>query len=439
MASAAVRILIYLLIALLPLAVLSFTNTTYYGLLAELGRSSALVGFMILAMQSLLAGRFKWITRPFGFDIVIRFHRNMAILAVCLIILHPVLLAAGSSGFDLLYSLSVPWYISVGRGALLLLVLIALFSMAGNPDRLGFERWRLIHDITTPLLLILVIIHAWMAGTDFATGWVKWGAVIISGISLAAYIYHRFIRPAMLSGRPYLVSGVDEIAAGVWDIALKPPDGDEVFGYLPGQFQFITFHRAEGLPEEEHHWTISSSPAETGLVRSTIKNLGDFTSTMGETRTGDTATVHAPFGRFSYVLRPNENDFVFIAGGIGITPMMGMIRHMRDTGRPFPVLLVYANRNLESAAFREELARIEEGKAPSLRVIDILSDPAPDWDGETGYLDADKLERYCHGRFEDRAFYVSGPPPMVSAARKAIEEKGVPDRMVHTEVFSFLD
>lgn len=439
MASGPARIIIYLLIAILPLVLLSFTTTTYYGLLAELGRSSAIVGFMILAMQSLLAGRFKWITRPFGFDIVIRFHRNMAILALILILLHPLLIAAGSAGFDLLYSLSVPWYIAVGKGALLLLILIAVFSMAGNPDRMGFEKWRAVHDITTPLLLILIIIHAWKAGTDFVIGWVKWGALIVIGISLAAYIYHRFIRPAILSRRPYLVSGVDEIASGVWDVALKPPDKEAVFDYLPGQFQFITFHRAEGLPEEEHHWTISSSPAETGLVRSTIKNLGDFTSTMGETRPGDTATVHAPFGRFSYTLHPSENDFVFIAGGIGVTPMMGMIRHMRDAGQAFPVLLIYANRNMESAVFREELSGIEEGESPDLRVIDILSDPGPDWNGEKGHLDSDKLEEYCKGRFEDRAFYVSGPPPMVSAVLEELEEKGVPERFIHTEVFSFLD
>jgi predicted ferric reductase len=225
----------------------------------------------------------------------------------------------------------------------------------------------------------------------------------------------------------------------VWDISLTPPPKREVFKYHPGQFQFITFHRKKGLPEEEHHWTISSSPTETGVVRSTIKNLGDFTSTIGETREGDTATVHAPFGRFSYTLYPGEDDFVFIAGGIGITPMISMIRHMRDTGSDFPVLLIYANRDLDSAVFREELLDIQRGEAPDLNIVDILSRPGAEWEGETGYLDEEKLDRYCGGRYEGRAFYVSGPPPMVSAALKALHSKDVPDRMIHTEVFSFLD
>jgi len=439
MSSGSVRVIIYLLIAILPLALLSFTSHTYYGFTSELGRAAALVGFMILAMQPLLAGRFKWITRPFGFDIVIRFHRNMAILALVLIVIHPVLIAAGSAGFELLYSFSAPWYILVGKSALLILIIIALLSISGNPDRLGFERWRLLHDILAPLVLIMVIVHAWNAGTDFTTGWFKWTSVIAVAVALTAYVYHRLIRPLRLSAKPYRVSAVDELKPGVWDITLEAPGSEAIFDYLPGQFQFITFHRAKGLPEEEHHWTISSSPLEKERVSSTIKNLGDFTSTMGETRPGDTATVHAPFGRFSYTLHPEEKDLVFIAGGIGITPMISMIRHMRDTGSNIPVLLIYANKDLESAVFREELSRISDGESPDLELIDILSNPKPDWNGETGYLDAEKLERFCGGRFEDRSFYISGPPPMVSAALKALKEKGVPDSRIHTEIFSFLD
>ncbi len=439
MAAGTLRVAMYIIIVILPFTVLALTTHTYYGLITELGRVLALAGLMILVLQALLAGRFKWITRPFGFDMVIRFHRNMAIAAVFMIILHPVLIAAGSAGFDLLYSLSVAWYIVVGKIALVVLLLIAIMSAGGMPDRLGFERWRLLHDILTPGLIILVLIHAFNAGTDFTITWVKWTGGIAAVVSLAAYLYHRFIRPYRLSRKPYRVESVDRLVEGVWDIALSPPAESARYDYHPGQFQFITFHRNRGLPEEEHHWTISSSPAGGPEVKSTIKELGDFTSTMGETRPGDTATVHAPFGRFSYVLYPEENDFVFIAGGIGITPQMSMLRHMRDTGRDLPVLLIYANPDSRSIAFREELARIEEGDSPRLRVIHILSRPERDWNGETGYLDGEKLERYCQGHFENRAFYISGPPPLISAVIKALDERGVPEKRIHTEIFSFLD
>ncbi|HIE26514.1 TPA: hypothetical protein EYP66_04440 [Candidatus Poribacteria bacterium] len=67
---------------------------------------------------------------------------------------------------------------------------------------------------------------------------------------------------------------------------------------LPGQFHFIKLYREGGLPVEEHPFTISSSPTEKGFVSSTIKESGDFTATIGQTKPGDTASVQGPYGRF---------------------------------------------------------------------------------------------------------------------------------------------
>lgn len=439
MAPAFFRIVLYVLIALGPLLLLALTSSTHYAFLSELGRSAALVGFMLLALQAVLAGRFKWVLRPFGFDIVIRFHRNMAIVALALIILHPILLAAGNRSLHLISSLDLPWYIHVGRGALAAVILIALLSMSGIPDRMGFERWRVFHDILAPAVVLLALIHSYNAGDDLRLAWMRWVWIAAAIVSLAAYFYHRFLRPFMLSRRPYSVTSVREESPGVWDITLRPPEKEAVFDYLPGQFQFITFHRAEGLPEEEHHWTISSSPTEGGSVKSTIKELGDFTATIGKTRPGDTATVHAPFGRFSYLLHPDENDLVFIAGGVGITPLISMLRHMRDSGSEMPVLLVYANRDAESIAFRDELEDIARGERPRLRIVHILSEPSEDWAGETGRLDAEKLSRFCDGRFDGRGFYVCGPPGLLRSVIGALESRSVSYRHIHMEIFSFLD
>lgn len=436
---AAARILLYALIAVCPAVALAFVPVRHHGLLFTLGRNAALAGFMILVLQVFLAGRFRWIERPFGLDIVIRFHRHMAVLAVALIVLHPLLLAWGGAGSRLLLSLDQPWYIWLGKGALLALLAQAVLSMFGNPDRLTFERWRLAHDVIAPLLIVAIVVHSWKAGGDLDAAWMRGLWIAAAGVSLAAFAYHRLIRPRRLSRDPYRVVSVERIVPKVWDVRLAPPKGRERYPYLPGQFQFLTFHRGRGLPEEEHHWTISTSPLETGTVGSTIKELGDFTSTIGETRPGDTATVHAPFGRFSYLLHPDETDFVFVAGGIGITPLMGMLRHMRDIGSSLDVLLIYANGDRESIAFRDELGAIERAGKPRLRVVHVLSDPEDDWEGERGRIDAEKLERYCQGQFAGRAFYVCGPPPMIEAVDAALRGFGVPEGMIHLEIFSFID
>jgi ferredoxin-NADP reductase len=233
------------------------------------------------------------------------------------------------------------------------------------------------------------------------------------------------------------VIDVKKEAGQVWTVKLAPPEGTEVFDYLPGQFQFITLKRRKDLPVEEHHWTISSSPTEKGYVISTIKALGDFTATIGETKVGDTATVHGPFGRFSHVLHPDEESLVFIAGGIGVTPMMSMLRYMRDTKSKIPVILLYGNRREEEIVFKDELKEIERGGHPALKVIHVLSNPGENWSGATGYIDREKIQKYCTD-LKGKGFYTSGPPGLVKATVKNLLDLSMEDRRIHMEIFSFL-
>ena len=205
----------------------------------------------------------------------------------------------------------------------------------------------------------------------------------------------------------------------------------------PGQFHFLTFRRDPILPVEEHHWTISSSPTEPGFVSSTIKESGDFTATIGKTKTGDTALVYAPFGRFSYLLHSDERDFVFIAGGIGITPLMSMLRHMRDTQAGARVLLLYANRCEEDIVFREELAEIERGEHPRLKVIHVLTEAGNGWQGEKGRLDHERLERHCRIDLDAKAFYICAPAALTKSVILFLKNRGVKDGRIHFEYFSF--
>ena len=146
----------------------------------------------------------------------------------------------------------------------------------------------------------------------------------------------------------------------VCTLKLRPTAGYRGDGHLPGQFHFITLYR-QGLPIEEHPFTISSGPAADGSLASTIKESGDFTRTIMKTAVGDRVGVRGSFVRFSHVLHPDEDDLVFIAGGVGITPLMSMLRYMRDRGEHRRVLLIYANRDPSAIVFHDELEAIEAG------------------------------------------------------------------------------
>ncbi len=442
MPKALARILLYLLVILSPLLIVSqlnpiifHKNITVYGI----GKNFGLTAFMILMLQPLIAGRFKWIEKPFGLDLLIQFHRHMALFALFLLVLHPVLLAGGGIGWKLLVGLDLPWYIWAGKIALVLVVVHIFISLFQKPLGIKFEKWRHFHNILALVIFLMVFCHSWFAGQDLQNYPLKvlWPVILI--FALGIFFYHRIFRPLSLACNPYRVLKVKNETENVWTITLVPPVGTKkVYDYFPGQFHFITFHRGRDFPDEEHHWTISSSPTEDGIISSTIKNLGDFTSTIGKTRIGHTATIHGPFGRFSYMNHPYEDNLVFIAGGIGVTPMRSMLRHMSDTQAKKKVLFIYANTDENNIVFRKELHEIANVPYPDLKLVHVLEYPSQNWQGETGKLDRDKLERLCQNKLANATFYVSGPPNLVKGVLGNLKDLGVPDNRIRREVFSFI-
>ncbi len=439
MFNSVLRILLYILIVLVPVLMVTVHGGLAEGFIYDLGRNSALAAFMIIMLQVLIGARIKWIERPFGLDILLRFHKYTGITAAVLLVLHPVLLSIASGNPDLLISLDQPWYIWVGKIALLILLINVGLSWYQLKLNIKFETWRLLHDILGPVILVFIFVHSFVVGSDLQRTSMQGLWIVVLIVAVGVFILHRIVRPILLKRRPWQVTEVQEEAPDVHTIKLAPPEGQPVYDYLPGQFQFITFYRNRGLPVEEHHWTISSSPANKDYVTSTIKSLGDFTATIKQTRPGDKAAVHAPFGRFSYVLHPEETDLVFAAGGIGITPLMSMLRHMRDIKDTRSVLLLYGNPDTGSIVFRRELDEIAEGGNPGLKVVHVLSQPGEGWTGERGIIDGEKISRYCGQDLSSKTFYVCGPPPLITGVITALRERGVSHHQIRVEIFSFLD
>ncbi len=436
MLTGVVLVIAYVIIVTSPLLLVTvFHLHSPNELLYEIARSFGLSAFAILCFQPVLVARLKWIERPYGMDILSRFHKSMGIFVTLLLLSHPPLLALGGGGWSLITSLEQPWYIWFGRIGLFALVIHSCLSVFSSRLGLTFEQWRRIHYILAPLIIVLVFVHSWETGDDLKELPVRGLWITFLLVSLAAYTYHKILKPGLLSRHPWRVVEVKQEIHNVWTVKLAPPEGETLYDYYPGQFHFITFHRGRNLPVEEHHWTISSSPAQKEFISSTIKESGDFTSTIGLTKPGDKAVIQGAFGRFSYVLHPEDKDIVFIAGGIGITPFMGMLRYMRDTKADLSVLVLYANRSEKDIVFRDELAQMEEDERPRLAVVHVLSNPGTDSTGEKGYVDREKIERHV-GPVDGKAFYVCGPPPMSAKIIDTLLSMGAPYSRIRTEIFS---
>ena len=425
--------LIYLLAAIAPLLILHTlaldgddSRTT------QIGINCAVIGFTLLSMQFILTARLPWIEAPFGLDLILYFHRVMAFVIVALLGAHPLLIAS-SEGWQLINRFHATWCIWLGRGAVLLIIAQIGAAMFRRILRLPYEYWRHAHNAVAFPILGMGFIHGLFVGEKLNTtgGMIVWTAPPV--IALAAWLYARAIRPHFLARRPFEVQSVKLEAPRVWTVTLTPPAG-QPFYFLPGQFQFLRLIDSE-LPGQEHPFSIASSAARPDKIRLTIKACGDFTRLIEQIRVGDRAIVHGPFGRFSHELHPEERNLVFIAGGVGITPLISMLRTMHDRSESRRVTLIYANRTLDDILFSPELIALESAQAPLLKVIHVLSQPAPWWTGKTGRVDVDRIDQWCRG-LHDKAFFICCPPEVNRALVKALRDHGVSPQRLHCDSFS---
>ena len=175
---------------------------------------------------------------------------------------------------------------------------------------------------------------------------------------------------------------------------------------------------------------------EDGIVTFTIKDLGDWSGqTVPVMKPGDTLWLDGPHGVFS-MEREQAMGYVFIGGGVGITPLYSMLQTMASREDVRPVVLFYGGQDKESLTFREELDALSEQM--NLKVVYVLSDPEKDWSGETGYITGEIMQRYLPKQYKRFMFMICGPKALMDAMEQAIPDLGVPWEHVLTERFDMI-
>jgi predicted ferric reductase len=431
---AAVLCILYPLLVLTPLVLLAVRSpNSHRALIAEIGADCAVVAFTILTLQFVIAARLRWIEAPFGLDVLLRFHRAMALVAMSLVCVHPLLVAWGEN-WAILTRWRANWPIWAGRFALLLLLIHVAAAICRRVMRMRYESWRRIHMVFAFVVLGLGFLHSVALGDDLQSRAARIIWTSLPLLACIAWLHRRLGRLWWFRRSLYRVASVTSESSEVWTLELAAPKNRR-FDYAPGQFLFLRA-LSSSVPAEEHPFSIASSPSPGGRISLTIKRSGDFTSTIGQIKPGELVAVDGPFGRFSHVFQQNGDMLVFVAAGIGITPLISMLRYMRDRGDRRRVLLVYANRHLDDIVFRNELEQIEAIGSPALKTIHILSRPPEDWAGRTGRLDTTLLAALCGG-LSGKAFYICCPPMMARGLICGLANAGVGPEQIRADYFEF--
>ncbi|MEL6803660.1 MAG: FAD-dependent oxidoreductase, partial [Bacteroidota bacterium] len=179
------------------------------------------------------------------------------------------------------------------------------------------------------------------------------------------------------------------------------------------------------------YFTIASAPSESAL-RLAVKMVeggSTFKSAMKELTPGQLLFATARAGDF--VLTETDASYLFIAGGIGVTPFISHIRSALATGKSLNAILLYACKSEDDVAYR---SLFEEVATLGVHMIPILSDPSDQWSGERGFITAEMLQRLVPD-YQDRRAYISGPPAMVNAYTVLLKKNGVRNSAIKTDYF----
>lgn len=197
--------------------------------------------------------------------------------------------------------------------------------------------------------------------------------------------------------------------------------------YVAGQFIEMYLPHENADERGEKHWfTLSSSPSEAMLAVTTkraVDRMSSFKQQLFASQPGDEIKISEPMGDF-VLPKDTSLPLVFVAGGIGITPMRSMVKWLADTGEKLDIHVIYGARTLGDVAFRDLF------EAYGARLDIVLSDQTADWSGRTGRLTADLILELAADS-TDPLIYVSGPEPMTEALEKDLKDHDIkPEKLV---------
>ena len=226
----------------------------------------------------------------------------------------------------------------------------------------------------------------------------------------------------------------EEVAEGTMAFHFDKPVG---FQFKPGQYADLTLINPAETDSEGNvrTFSIASAPYEGELLFATRMRDSAFKRVLGSVPLGTEVKLEGPMG--SFTLHKNQaKAAVFLAGGIGITPFLSILRQAAKEKLPHLLYLFYSNRRPEDAAFLRHLEDLAKSNSKFIFVPSMSETEKSklEWRGERGLINRDMITKhFCD--LQGPMYYIAGPPAMVAAMRDVLSKAGVDEDDVRTEEF----
>ncbi|HEY1558092.1 MAG TPA: 2Fe-2S iron-sulfur cluster-binding protein [Kofleriaceae bacterium] len=392
-----------------------------------------------------------------GWASLISIRRNLGVLGFTYIAVHFAIFFWFDRAHDVgstVHEIIARDYLWYGFGALVLMIPLALTSFDSMVSRLGAKRWKLLHRLAYVIVGAGVLHFYLERKSDKALP--ELFAVVL-GVLLAYRVVAHYLglRGEVRDARAKLEAArkAGPKQKKFWSGELKIA---RIFDETP-DIKTFRFVAADGGPLPFQHvagqylnlkltidgrrvnrsYTIASSPTRANAYcEISVKRAanGYGSKHLHDTwREGALVQVAAPAGKFFFAGHEAER-VVLIAGGIGITPMMSVIRSLTDRGWQGEMDLVYSVKKLADFAFRDELAYLQARHANLHVKVTLTNDPEARWDGARGQITPALIRDFVPGLARG-PIMLCGPDPMMTAMRAVLVGMGIADAEIHQEAF----
>lgn len=211
---------------------------------------------------------------------------------------------------------------------------------------------------------------------------------------------------------------------------VEVPKGIEI-NFYPGQFFMVRFEDDKVL---QRAYSIASSPAQKNYLDITMDLIAKFTKKLWQTKVNDYLIFKGPYGKF-YFTDEVKNNLVLIGGGLGITPLMSIIRYCNDRKLPNRINLIYSVRTPQDIVYYEEIKK-QKTQNPNFFDTITITRPAPEdnWNGRTGRINISLLKENIYN-VKNSLYYICGSLDFVKAIRAMLESLGIKREQIKTDIW----